>query len=336
MNRIREIGENIKDHPCFKGTVCYDEPMAGHTTMKVGGRASVYVVPQDPGSAAAVVLECRKNAVPLVILGGGSNVVVSDDGIDGVVLSTTGLNELSFGYEPDTVELKDLPWKKGTLVKIKCGAGTSMNDVVSFCAEKGLLGMSCFAGLPGTVGGAAYMNARCYNKEASDVISEVTYINLDKLTSNADIDIANFLEIYHNTKEDWGYKRSPFASGNFLIVSVDFLCTAVEGKDVRDFILSENAIYVNDRTSKGHFKAPSAGSVFKNNRAFGKPSGMLVDEAGLKGLAIGGAQITPWHGNFIINKGNASASDIKKLVDVAVSKVKEMTGFVLEPEIIFI
>ena len=336
MNSIRKIGENIKNSTFFKGLISYDEPMERHTTMKVGGKAKVYIVPEDAISAAVVVQECKKNDVRLVVLGGGSNVIVADEGIDGVVLSTEGIKDISFCSEHREIQLDDAPWKTGTLVKVSCGAGASMNDIVDFCASNALWGMSCFAGLPGTAGGAAYMNARCYEKEASDVVSEVSYINLDKFNVNAKLNVAEFVEMYHNSKIDWSYKSSPLAVGHNLIVGVSFLCVAVEDDKAPELIFEQNRKYIEDRTAKGHFKAPSAGSVFKNNRAFGKPSGMLVDEAGLKGFTIGGAQITPWHGNFIINTGNATASDIRKLVETARNRVKEMTGFVLEPEIIFI
>ena len=102
------------------------------------------------------------------------------------------------------------------------------------------------------------------------------------------------------------------------------------------FVREQNRHFVLDRREKGHFNAPSAGSVFKNNRAFGKPSGMLVDEAGLKGLSVGGAQVAPWHGNFIINTGSARAADIRELVARVQRAVESRTGFMLEPEIIFV
>ena len=108
------------------------------------------------------------------------------------------------------------------------------------------------------------------------------------------------------------------------------------GRMIRLYIKEECRKYIDDRESKGHFKFPSAGSVFKNNRDFGQPSGKLIDDAGLKGTEFGGAQIAPWHGNFIINKGNARASDIEELVRLAKSRVREKTGFNLECEIIFL
>ena len=342
MNSIREIGENIKNSKEFKGSVRYEEPMSVHTTMKVGGNASVYIVPLDVPSALIAAKECIRNGIRLVVAGGGSNIIVSDTGINGVVLSTEGLDSIEFHVNDKTEDLSVSEWKdklpcaKGTKAQLTTGAGVTISNIVDFCAENGLLGLSSFSGLPGTAGGAVYMNARCYDKEASDVVSEVFYVDLDKIKTNEPCDIAKLVQIYHNDKKDWSYKHSPFFGKNVLIVGVSFNCIAAKGSGVRDFILSLNSSYVEDRRKKGHFKAPSAGSVFKNNRAFGKPSGMLIDEAGLKGLRIGGAMITPWHGNFIINDGNATAADIKKLVDTARNRVQERTGFVLEPEIIFV
>ena len=137
--------------------------------------------------------------------------------------------------------------------------------------------------------------------------------------------------------DEWAYKKSPFQSFRSLILSVVFRVEAVgmSGDNERAIRL-ENEGFREDRRNKGHFRAPSAGSVFKNDRRFGKPSGQLIDEAGLKGLVVGGAQIAPWHGNFIINTGSATAGDIKALVERARTAVMERTGFTLETEIIFV
>ncbi len=125
--------------------------------------------------------------------------------------------------------------------------------------------------------------------------------------------------------------------GNKIILDVCFKVDKLEetSQNIRQ-IEEKNAYYINEREIRGHFKAPSAGSVFKNNRSFGKPSGALIDQQGLKGTVCGGAQIAPWHGNFIINNGTASAKDIKNLVNLAIQKVKDATGFTMECEIIFV
>ena len=149
------------------------------------------------------------------------------------------------------------------------------------------------------------------------------------------------IEEYECRQEEWGYKRSPFQPRNKryaelgdnrqIIVSATFRIARGDKALIRKAMESRIA----DRTAKGHFKLPSAGSVFKNNHAFGKASGKLIDETGLRGLQMGGAQVAPWHGNFIINTGNASQKDVKELVNFIVNVVKEKRNFVLQPEIIF-
>ena len=141
---------------------------------------------------------------------------------------------------------------------------------------------------------------------------------------------------------DWDYKKSPFQENSVsqtphrYITQVTFRLTPATGPDAHERIAADCKKYIAERVDKGHFKYPSAGSVFKNNHAFGAPSGKLIDDCGLKGLASGGAQIAPFHGNFIINTGNATAEDIKALVKAAQKTVKEKFGFELEPEIIFV
>jgi UDP-N-acetylmuramate dehydrogenase len=149
------------------------------------------------------------------------------------------------------------------------------------------------------------------------------------------------LKEFECRKKEWGYKRSPFQPQNKryaelsdnrpIIASAMFKVEQGEAALIRKKMERRIA----DRTAKGHFKLPSAGSVFKNNHAFGKPSGQLIDEAGLRGLQIGGAQVAPWHGNFIVNTGSATAKEIVELIKTIQQQVKDKTGFELEPEIIF-
>ena len=324
---IREIGENIKKLPSFKGNVLFDEPMALRTTMKVGGRAALFVEPYDALSAAASLAYCRLQELPVFTLGGGSNLVVSDEGFDCAVISTSRMNSIQLASVHQSVE-------------VTCGCGTKMNALADFCAKYGLTGMECFAGLPGTVGGATYMNARCYEKNVSDVLVCAEYIDLTVAGGETPL-----LAHYNMNLNDWAYKKSPFQTKASLITAATFKLTALDDRIadghseaaplVQDKIHTQNDHFIQDRICKGHFKAPSAGSVFKNNHDFGKPSGVLIDEAGLKGTAVGGAQVAPWHGNFIINNGNATAADIHSLVSLVQQKVCDKTGFMLEPEIIF-
>ena len=176
------------------------------------------------------------------------------------------------------------------------------------------------------------MNARCYDVSISDRLKSIKYIL-------ADGDKTEFAEYEYNPS-DWDYKVSPFqqnpvsteiTKNRKIVLSAVFTLT----HGIKEEIAVKTEEKVQDRISKGHFKAPSAGSTFKNNRAFGQPSGKLIEDAGLKGICEGGAQVAPWHGNFVINRENASASDVKTLIEKVQSIVKEKTGFLLEPEVIF-
>lgn len=302
--------------PGFTGSVKYDEPMSLHTTFRIGGPAAVFVEPDTAESLQSVCRMLEKENVPFFIIGAGSNLVVSDYGLDCFVIST---QKISLIEEEKSTDSEG----KGECFLLHCGAGISMDDAAAWCVGKEYSGLEAFAGLPGTVGGALFMNARCYGVSVSDVLASAEYLD-----SSDDFS----LKKYCFSAGDWDYKKSPFQDSSKVIVSADF--RVKKGKS--DDIAAECNGHMQDREKKGHFSFPSAGSVFKNNRAFGKPSGQIIDEAGLRGVQIGGAQIAPWHGNFIINTGSATADDVKQLVDYVISVVKAKTGFTLESEIIFV
>ncbi|MFA6937639.1 MAG: UDP-N-acetylenolpyruvoylglucosamine reductase [Treponema sp.] len=370
---IREIGENINKSHFFEGDIKYDEVMKNHTTMKVGGSAALFAEPSTVMAAAEVFALCSESGVPVFKVGGGSNLIVSDEGFEGAVVSTEKIKGICFKKSEEDSCLKlldssvrDLAIKLNLAprkVFVECSSGVKMNEVSDFCAKYGITGMEKFAGLPGTVGGACYMNARCFEKSISEVISSVEYLDLSNLdeikaclkkySSSENVKSGDVKKIeedsivksYNMNDNDWGYKHSPFMQKNSLVSKVVFSCVALSQNifdrtsaalpEIQMLIKKQNDIYIQTRIAKGHFKAPSAGSVFKNNHEAGKPSGVLIDEAGLKGTVMGGAQVAPWHGNFIINNGNATAKDIYNLVNLVQRKVKEDTGFTLEPEVVF-
>ncbi|MBQ9538307.1 MAG: UDP-N-acetylmuramate dehydrogenase [Treponema sp.] len=324
IEEILSFSRKLGRSPLFKGDILFSEPMAPRTTMRVGGNAVALAVPYDAESAVYAACAACMADVPIFVLGGGSNIIVSDRGLAALVISLE--------------KLSGIEYKDGFLC---VGSGAKFDLITEFCAKNCLKGLSAFAGLPGTAGGAAYMNARCYGVSFSDLMESVSYVNLDEIfdekQSLSDFSLANLLKVYHNNGGGWDYKQSPFQSFSSLVLSVQFRVEPLDRNEGNEgLIRSQNEGFIEDRRGKGHFAAPSAGSVFKNDRRFGKPSGQLVDEAGLKGLVVGGAQIAPWHGNFIINNGSATAGDIKSLVEKAQAAVKERTGFTLEPEVIFV
>lgn len=303
--------ENFNIPEDFRGFIGHNEKFSDHTTFKTGGLIPLYAAPADEESLISLLKAFSQAQIPSFILGGGSNLVPADEGINFAVISTEALCGIDvYGSEES--------------LSLTCGSGTPIKKVTDFCIENGLSGMETFAGLPGTAGGAAYMNARCYGASISDVLVSARYVS----GGSEGYEIREYVM----DQKDWDYKKSPFQNGSGVIVSVSFRVSRGDSSSIAE----KSASYVKDREEKGHFRYPSAGSVFKNDRNIGKPSGQIVQEAGLRGLQVGGAQVAPWHGNFIINTGNAVSSDIRKLSEMVVSEVKKQTGFELENEILFV
>jgi UDP-N-acetylmuramate dehydrogenase len=208
------------------------------------------------------------------------------------------------------------------LLPFRCG--TSLDSAAGIAAEAGLSGLEFFAGMPGSIGGAVWMNARCYGRETADILAETEIVDYSGIQPQ-------YLRLTAN-KAEFGYKKSPFQKGGILILSASFQLTPGDPQQI--YALMDT--HRKDREAKGHYRCPSAGSAFKNNQAFGKATGLIIDELGLRGLRKGAAQIAPWHGNIIVNPGGASAADIRALIDETAAKVKAATGFTLEPEVLFI
>jgi UDP-N-acetylmuramate dehydrogenase len=309
---LRAMVETIAAETEFSGDIHCNEPMAAHTTVKDGGPADLWVRPRGdcfPGFAAALLARTRALGIPLFVLGGGANLVAADAGIRGIVLDTSGWTGCS--GQDDVLLVR---------------AGTAVADAVEAAAERGWGGLEFLAGMPGAIGGAVWMNARCYERQVSDVLirTEILDCSCHRMWVPC-------------VPGEFSYKRSPFqkrevADLSPLILAAEFVLEQREVSEIR----REMEAHRRDREEKGHYRYPSAGSVFKNSRDFGKPTGQIIDELGLRGYTLGGAQVAPWHGNIIINTGNAAAADIRELTERVAEKVREATGFELEPEIIFV
>ena len=224
--------------------------------------------------------------------------------------------------------------KKPVPVVVTVAAGTNWGSVISFCREHAILGFEAFSGLPGSAGGAIFMNASCFGHAACDNLLSARIYKNGRIIN------------YRYSDDGWGYKKSPFQNDTGIILSAEFLCFCAH-KDflskpeyvntrIKGWARNIFANTVESRQSKGHYKSPSAGSIFKNNPDFGASTGKIIDECGLKGYISGGAQIAPWHGNIIINNGGAKASDIKAIVNHVKVVVKEKKGFDLDCEIVFL
>lgn len=295
-----------------------NEPLKNKNTFKIDSTAKLFVAPENTEQLRSAIGGSATSGANFFILGGGSNIVFPDNEYKGIIISTQNLNSI---YMDDEA----IP---GQTVYVTCQAGTPTAAFVNFCTKKNLSGAEQFAGLPGTIGGAVYMNARCFNKSICEIIHQTEHIDYQD-SVNTKIITSEF------DASEWDYKKSPFQNGKKVISQVTFALSAMPTEKHPE-IEAVCKKFIAERVDKGHFKFPSAGSVFKNNHDFGAPSGKIIDDSGLRGYAIGGAQVAPFHGNFIINTGNATAENIKELVQYVQKVVQEKTGFLLEPEIIFI
>lgn len=317
------LGDNKKKNSFqlqFPGLLQKNIKLAAFTSFKIGGNADIYSEPSSMKELQEVLAYLYAEQIPAILLGGGSNLLIPDEGIHGAVVHTGRFTAVRI----DEVDGEPL---------VIAEAGALMQDVTEFCAAEGLGGLEDFAGLPGTVGGAVFMNARCYEKSVSDVLHAASVLHFSEK--------GFIIEEHTCCQDEWGYKHSPFQpkNGQYAVLNAERL-VIVEAKfktvkQDKTLILKKMQERIEDRIAKRHFRLPSAGSVFKNNHTFGKPSGKLIDEAGLRGFQIGGAQVAPWHGNFIVNTGSATAQDVIALIQTIRERVRVQTGFVLEPEIIY-
>ena len=301
-NNVRKKLEKIN----ISGEIMRDIPMNMHTTFKTGGKADFFAVPNCYEDISKLLEFTKTHSVPVFILGGGANILVSDKGIRGLVIDMGKISNFSFQNNICTAE-----------------AGFPISDLAKAAADKNLKGLDFIYGMPGSVGGAVWMNARCYGVSISDILISVDYLdkNLNFKTLKGSDLTANF-----------SYKHSPFQDSTNIIISASFQLKIDNKKSIWNLMEKHKK----DRECKGHYKFPSAGSVFKNNRTFGKPTGEIIDSLGLKGYQEGEAQIADFHGNIIINNEEAKSKDIKSIIEYTQKTVDKKLGLKLETEIQFI
>jgi UDP-N-acetylmuramate dehydrogenase len=293
----------------------YDEPMRDHTSFRIGGPADAFVLPRTQEAFSVLLAEATSEGIPVAIIGGGANLLVSDSGIRGIVASTAFLRTCSF--QPD-----------GT---VHAGAGLPVIDLVGEACSRGLSGLEFAAGLPGSIGGAVFMNARCYEREFADIMETIDYL--------APVDPATATRVCGTVtidRAEWAYKRTPFMPGGRLAGAL-IIGAGIQlepGDSAR--IGARMHEFEADRSAKGHFDYPSAGSLFRNDRAFGRPVGKLLDELGFRGRRCGDAMVNPKHANIFVNAGNASAADMMRLIAEAQAAASAAFGYELVPEVVFL
>ena len=275
-------------------------PMKEYTSFRTGGPADLLVEPQGEEQLAQILRCCNAQGLQPVILGNGSNVLVADEGLRGVVLCL--VPGLSMLHEQDGV--------------ITCGAGVSMNRLCRFALEKGLTGLEFAFGIPGSAGGAAFMNAGAYGGEMKDVVVSTRYLDHDLNLCEAE-----------GVAHDFGYRHSVFSDTDCVVLGSTLALTLGDPAEIRARMLDLSE----RRRSRQPLDLPSAGSTFK--RPAGGYAAALIDAAGLKGYAVGGAQVSEKHAGFVVNRGGATFDDVLRLMDHIRSEVLRTSGVELEPEV---
>lgn len=279
-----------------------DEPMCNHTSFKIGGPADFFVAVRNDDELCLVLKALKEYSVPYFILGKGSNLLVSDKGIEGAVISLSYMDGISVAGE-----------------EITAMAGASLASVCMVALDNSLMGLEFAYGIPGSVGGALYMNAGAYDSEMSQAVVSCEYATDDGQKRSIN-------------REDMqlGYRESIFRNQDMIITSVKFKLQKGRSEDIR----ARMEDYMERRKQKQPLEFPSAGSTFK--RPEGHFAGALIEKNNLKGVSVGGAKVSEKHAGFLINYNGATSEDVKNLIKLVKETVLKADGIDLEPEVIFV
>lgn len=282
-------------------------PLKKLTTFKIGGRASYFCAPRTFGQLLKALEKAHQTKKEIYFLGGGSNVLFSDGEVDKFILWTKKMRRRSIQKDGDSV-----------LVTVE--AGLTIDRLSKYLYRRKISGLEFAGGLPGTIGGAVYMNARCNGGQFSDVVKSVFVV--DKETGQSFTLSGDELE--------FSYKSSVFMKNpEYIICRVELNLKKGDRADIKALYRKNKA----ERVEKGQYEYPSAGCIFKNDHSLGVSSGKIIDDLGLKGKTIGGAQVYDNHANFIINKKNASSEDVIQLIKYIEKELAEKKNITLQREV---
>ncbi len=271
-----------------------------YTSFRIGGKADVMIFPDSVKKLSEIISFSHKNEIPVFILGKGSNLLVNDEGIKGVVINTNKLDGIELINE----------------TTIRCECGISLSRLCRFALDNSLSGLEFAFGIPGTAGGAAYMNAGAYGGEMKDVLISCEHLNSDGSLSS-----------FSGDELSLGYRHSVYSDSDYIITALTLkLC-----KGNKEEIKAKMDELIGKRKDKQPLEYPSAGSTFK--RPEGYFAGALIEQCGLKGFTVGGAQVSEKHAGFVINIGSATAKDVLGVIEHCKKTVLAETGVTLEPEV---
>lgn len=288
---------------CTARQLLVAEPMSKHTSFRIGGPADLLAMPQDEAELAALLAKAGEQAVPITLMGNGSNLLVRDKGIRGLVIKLGNM-------------LSDIAVCGSNII---FGSGVSLAMASKKAAELGLSGMEFAVGIPGSIGGAVYMNAGAYDGEMANVVTKVRVMDA----------LGNVREL--GAEElDFAYRHTALQGSNLIVTAV----TVELQQGDKEAILAKMADFSNRRITKQPLELPSAGSMFK--RPVGYYAGTLIDQTGLKGYTVGGAQVSEKHAGFVVNVGGATAADVLQLISDVQEKVFAAHGVRLESEVLLL
>ncbi len=285
-----------------KENIKYNEPMKKHISFKVGGIADCYIKIENISELKQILKFSKENKIPFFIIGNGSNILVTDKGIRGIVIQIK-INKFEIIKNPNN---KNKQNEKNQDVQVIIGAGNKMAEIAQKLLKENITGFEELAGIPGTIGGAIKMNAGAYKKEIKDILESATVIDYE----------GNIIKL-NNQDLKFEYRKSILFQKKYIVIEAELNLRT--GK--QDNIKTKMEEYKKNRFEKQPIEYPSAGSTFKRGENF--ITAKLIDEAGLKGYSIGDAQVSNKHAGFIINKGNATAQEILELIEYVKKKVYE-------------
>jgi UDP-N-acetylmuramate dehydrogenase len=300
-NEVKEALENI-----VVQKILYDEPMSRYTSLNVGGKADALVLIENEDQLVKVIRRLGEKKIKYFPAGNLTNVIVRDGGYRGAILLMTGLKEISCEHAQENSGL------------IFAQAGSGLARVVNLSVAEELTGFEFCSGIPGSIGGAVWMNAGAYGREMKDVLESVTLLDSDGVRKTMKREEISF-----------SYRKTSFPAGT-IILKASFKLENGERWRIKEKI---NEI-LQWRQEKHPLDFPSAGSIFKNIP--GQPAGKLIEDMGMKGITAGGAQISSKHANFIVNRGRATAADILTLIELVQFRTEKEKGVKLETEVVFI
>lgn len=300
MNLESLVKENLQINP---KQILFKEPMKKHTSFKIGGNAECFIKINTQDELKEVISFATGKNIPITIVGKGSNILVLDGGIKGITIQIN-------------IKKNEIVSKDDKNIEIKLGAGNSNIETAQKFLKEGIAGFEEISGIPGTIGGAIRMNAGAYGKEIKDIVKDVTFM-----------DFEGNIKTLPKEKLKFEYRNSMFSNKKYIILEATFILNIGNKEDVE----AKMKEYTNSRKEKQPLDYPSAGSTFKRGEDF--ITAKLIDECGLKGYSVGGAQISEKHAGFVINKKDAKAKDVLELTNLVKEEILKKFGKEIKLEI---